>query len=666
MQQLGGEGWDIPNGIITDNKNNIYIAGGFTYTLQGSQKNIESQGNRDIYVARFTQEGKLQWLWQAGGEYMDKITTIKSAPNNDLYIAGMLQGEMKFGKQKITGTGKKLFVARINKRGKADWLHTIPYKGFASGYQLDTDKKGNILFGGVFTDSLCTQTTPLVSQGHTDIFIIRLNPDGTLEQAKQYGNKAKEQLTALTCDSLGHIYLAGNLENTLKADQTEIKTHNNHANNNSFILQLDSTLTTQWSKTIYSPSYVQITSLACNKNNHLFLCGNYNHQLQVDTLIYTTHGLTDIFVSKTDTTGKIQWLKTYGSIYSDYANDITINKLDGAMITGSFQDTLQIDTLQITTQTTNSDAFIAQLSPQGTATWAKAIHGNQTNQSQGATLDTQGNLYLMGSFTGRLTAGTTQIESKGDEDIFIAKYYNCPLTPNTIEHPDYICQGTTSTLSVSKAYKNTLWNDTLANVHTMTITSPGQYHVSMVDTRGCVITDTIQINQIPTYNFTLGSDTTLLTTQELELKGPSHAQSYQWQDGSTTQNYQVNNPTQTPGHHQYELTITDTTNCQWSSAINVEYYTQPQKADLSQGEKIITLYPNPVKETLHWNIQTNTEAQMTIEIIDNTGKTYHHQYINRYQPGEQKQIEVSKLSSGIYNFTISSNQHRITKKFVKK
>ena len=77
----------------------MYVAGNFTQSLQSNKKEILSEGNHDIYVARFNEEGKLQWLWQAGGLYMDQITAIKQAPDNDLYITGIIRGEMKFGKK---------------------------------------------------------------------------------------------------------------------------------------------------------------------------------------------------------------------------------------------------------------------------------------------------------------------------------------------------------------------------------------------------------------------------------------------------------------------------------------------------------------------------------------------------------------------------------------
>ncbi len=665
IQQLGGPGWDLPNGIATDSKNNVYIAGGFTEVLQGSKKSIQSEGNRDVYVARFTDKGKLQWLWQAGGLYMDKITCIKAAPDNDLYIAGILQGEIKFGKQKITGESKKLFVARINKRGKSEWIQTFPYFDAASGYLLETDKHGNILLGGVFADSLFCETENLISKGHNDIFIARLHADGHLDKMKHIGSKGKERLTALSADSLGHIYLAGNHEKDLLCDNIEMKSTHKDLAGNGFLMQLDSTLTTQWCKPVTSTSYTEITGLSCDMENHVLMSGNYNHILKVDTLLYPTHGLTDFFVCKADTLGTVKWLKSFGGKYVDRSNDIKLNQLGGVMVTGSFNDTVYMDSLQIATLSYYSEAFITQLNALGEVTWAESIQGEGGSSSQGATLDSNGNLYMMGSFNGTMSAGESELESQGDEDIFVAKYYNCPPVLNAIDHPAYLCQGSEVSLSVAHEYRNIIWNDTLKDVNQVLISEPGSYHVWMVDKKGCVLTDTVDIREIPEQKFSLGNDTSLLVYEQLEINGPSNAFAYQWQDGSNLQSLMAYCSDEKPGFNNYELTITDTLGCQWSSDITIEFYTEPEYADLSQGERLVTLFPNPVKESFTWYLETYKEVRMNIEILDGAGQVFHHQEIGRYQPGQSMKMQVSDLSPGIYYFSVISNDKRITKKFVK-
>ncbi|MGQ1786753.1 SBBP repeat-containing protein [Saccharicrinis sp. GN24d3] len=665
MEQLGGPGWDFPNGIAIDSKDNIYIAGGFTETLQGGRKGLKSEGNRDVYVARFNDKGKLQWLWQAGGEKADKITAIKAAPNNDMYIAGMLEGEMKFGKQKLEYAGKQLFVSRINKRGKSDWVYTLPYSGAASGYLLDTDKHGNIILGGVFSDSLVCENGDIISKGHNDIFVLRLTPEGKLDKVKRYGGKGTEKLTALSTDSLGNIYLSGNNEQELSADETVIAAKGKKQTGNSFVLQADSTLTAQWAKTYTSPSYAEITGLATDKQNNLLLSGNFNHNLLVDTLQYETNGLTDFFVARADTSGNVLWLKTFGGQYSDRINHLKLNKLGGAMIAGSFNDSLVLDTTVIKTKGHLANTFIAQYDTSGAVTWADMLKGEGGNMAKGGELDSKGNLYLMGSFKGSMQAGPDEITSLGDEDIFVARYFNCPPVDNAIQSPGYLCKGSQAHLYVDKGYQNIVWNDTLFDASVMTVSMPGTYHVSMVDKRGCVITDSVNIEEIPAFEFSLGTDTAILTNAQLELLGPDNFYAYEWQDGSIVQNILVYSDDDTPGHKKYELTVADSLGCRWSDDIDIEFYQDPEYADLGGGERLITIFPNPVKSHFYWTFETNAEVKMEIDILDASGKVIFHQNIGRYQPGQQMKADMDRFSAGAYYFKIISNGKHIAKKFVK-
>ena len=344
-------------------------------------------------------------------------------------------------KKKIEGESRKLFLARINKRGKANWVNTIPFYNAASGYLLDTDKKGNIILGGVFADTLICETGNLVSHGHNDMFIAQFTPDGAMEQVIQLGNKGKEKLSAMAIDSLNNIYLAGNHERSFSARNVEIAAMGEKQKGNAFLLQLDSTLAATWAKPLSSPSYVNISGLACNQQNQLLMSGNFDFTLNIDSLQYQTNGYTDFFVCKADTAGNLNWLKTFGGKYTDRSKNLKLNKLGGAMVTGSFNDTIYMDSLMLNTHSLNSEAFIAQLDTTGFVTWAEAMHGKGGSTSNGGALDNKGNLYLMGSFNGSLQAGGTELATLGEEDIFVAKYYNCPPVANAINSPGYLCQG---------------------------------------------------------------------------------------------------------------------------------------------------------------------------------------------------------------------------------
>ena len=45
--------------------------------------------------------------------------------------------------------------------------------------------------------------------------------------------------------------------------------------------------------------------------------------------------------------GVFKWVKTIGSQYYDYCNNIIINNLQGIMLTGSIGDTIELDSITL-------------------------------------------------------------------------------------------------------------------------------------------------------------------------------------------------------------------------------------------------------------------------------------------------------------------------------
>jgi hypothetical protein len=406
--------------------------------------------------------------------------------------------------------------------------------------------------------------------------------------------------------------------------------------------------------------------MACDHENRLLLGGSFQHQLGVDTLLFNTQGLSDVFVSQLDTLGQTQWLKTFGGEYNDYCTGLKLNKLRGAMLSGSFSDSLMMDSLIIKTKSLRPDAFIAQMDTAGVVTWAGALQGDGGSLANGSELDSRGNLYLMGSFNGELQAGSNSIRSLGDEDIFVARYYNCPPVSNAIKAPDYLCQGAEATLYVDKNYSHVVWNDTLTDVNKMLIQQAGTYHVSMVDKKGCVVNDSVEIKEVIPMEFSLGADTMLLVSDQLKLSGPELADAYLWQDGSILQTLLAYSENEKAESKDYALTITDSLGCQQQDTIRIEFFKNTVSNDPNEGERLITIYPNPVEADFYWSFDEATEGTVLTEITDLKGQVLRREKIGHYIQGGMATVSVNSLQAGVYYFCITCNGKRFHKKFVKK
>ncbi len=666
LEQLGSKGWDKTNGISIDSENNIYVAGDFANTLEGSKKSVDSEGESDVYVARYTNEGKLDWLWSAGGQGNDKITALTSAPDDDLYISGILDGSMEFGNKQIEGNNKKLFVARINKKGSCEWVFTLSYSKMASGYILNTDKSGNVLLGGVFNDTLAYNSDNLVSNGFRDIFLLRLDSDGNLDEMKQYGSKMDESLTAISADTLGNIVISGNNEAEITMDNLTLEAPYSKKYSNCFVTALDSSLTAQWSKCFYSNSYSTISGLECLDNGNIFLTGSFKHTLHIDDLEYTCNGASDFFISRLDSLGNILWLKTYGGKYDERSSALKINNLGGVMVMGNYNNSLELDSLQITSEGARKDAFVAQWDSSGSVSWAGTLEGSSNNIAKFGDLDNEGNLYLTGSFRGSLAADDQEVTSSGEQDVFIAKYYNCPSVDNAIEGIFYLCPGGETEISVDKSYSSIVWNDSINTGRSLTVDSAGTYHVYMVNTNGCVVKDTVSVIEETAYVFSLGEDTIICVGQELELDGPAGFEAYEWQDGSSYQTYTVSNEENSNGKYNYWLVVTDSLECQWSDSIQVQYYINP--ASTGESSSNISIFPNPVEDSFYWNMETGTDDSYNIEVEINalSGINVYKESIENYTSNQVLSISVENLNSATYYFSVLINGERETTKFIKR
>ena len=71
---MGSTSWDFVNGIKTDTEGNLYIGGAYASDFSIGNKDLESKGNQDLFVAKYNSKGKLLWIWSGGGDQSDKLT----------------------------------------------------------------------------------------------------------------------------------------------------------------------------------------------------------------------------------------------------------------------------------------------------------------------------------------------------------------------------------------------------------------------------------------------------------------------------------------------------------------------------------------------------------------------------------------------------------------
>jgi hypothetical protein len=113
-------------------------------------------------------------------------------------------------------------------------------------------------------------------------------------------------------------------------------------------------------------------------------------------------GLSDIFISKLDALGNYIWAISIGGPSSgEYINSIALDGFGNIYATGSFIDTIDFDPGAGTSNLTSKgseDIFILKLDTGGNFIWAKSIGGTSNVNSVSIAVDGSGNVYTTGSF----------------------------------------------------------------------------------------------------------------------------------------------------------------------------------------------------------------------------------------------------------------------------
>ncbi|GAB3512847.1 NHL repeat-containing protein [Emticicia fontis] len=114
LKKAGGSGQDIGMGIELDKSGNVYIAGVFQETTSFENTSLTSNGDYDVFIAKYNNVGVMQWVQKIGATLADQTNDISVDSNDNAYVTGYFQNTVKFGNANLTSAGiGDIFVARI-------------------------------------------------------------------------------------------------------------------------------------------------------------------------------------------------------------------------------------------------------------------------------------------------------------------------------------------------------------------------------------------------------------------------------------------------------------------------------------------------------------------------------------------------------------------------
>jgi len=284
------------SGISLDGSGNILITGSFVYDLNWGGETYENSETYDLFVARFTPNGALDWLNVAGGVDNDQGIKVAADASGNAFVTGFFTGVAFFGDDEIlvsTGT-TETFVAKFDSDGALEWVKETQSQE-AQGADIAVDKTGNCYVTGYFRTSTEIGTNTLASSGFFDLFLAKFDGDGELLWATNSGTTDAINAAGIALDAEGNVYLTGSFLGNVTLGQTTLT---NDDVFNLFVASYDPSGNVLFLRGAGSSGELTGYAIAVDLAGNLILAGQLKGRALVGFNDLSSQGDADVFVAK--------------------------------------------------------------------------------------------------------------------------------------------------------------------------------------------------------------------------------------------------------------------------------------------------------------------------------------------------------------------------------
>jgi hypothetical protein len=313
-------------GIAMDPSGNIYFTGWSDGTW-GNPINPHS-GGRDVFVAKLSSTGELQWNTFLGSSDTDEGNAIAVDGNGNVYAMGTSSATWGQPLNSYGGQGDA-FVAKLNSSGNLLWNLFIGGEWGEHGDDIAVDASGNVYATGVCVNSWSDGFwgTPINLPGCCqNVFIVKLNSSGTVQWYTFLGEDGGELGTGIAVDASGHVYVSGWGDRTWG---TPVIEHTGDGSQDGFAVKLDSGGNPEWHTFFGGAGQDEANAIAVDTSGNLFISGHSTASWGTPINPHSG-GEWNAFVVKLDSSGVRQW----HTFMKDLGWDIAVDGGQNVYVTG--------------------------------------------------------------------------------------------------------------------------------------------------------------------------------------------------------------------------------------------------------------------------------------------------------------------------------------------
>lgn len=453
-KDASGAGDDEGLSITTDPAGNLYVAGYYSATATFGETNSISEGQKDIFLAKYTPTGSLIWFRTAGGAADDTGYSVATDANGNVYLVGAFMGTARFfttgggvGATLTSTGGSDAFLAKYSSTGSLIWVHRVMGgTGDNRVEKIRISANGTLYLMGYFRDVSSVYTNGSTVAGSLtpygefgDIFFAKYNTNGGIYWYQHIAGQGDKFIGDMVLDDAQNIYMvASNVGATIfYTTGGAVGQTITHFPIFSFFCKYSTDGALTWVRYVWGTS--QGTGIALDQAGGVYITGAYNSDIKfLDSGggfvgdLFASLGAT--FIVKYNVTGDFQWSRSYKGVSGEFTysmgNTILCRSHSGTLglwggglkgrydLGGIFLYDFGIG---------KGQSFVAELNNSGVAVRAAvssfmfAPPTFSTSAAKGCVAHPNGSIYATGYFVGNGSFGMPPLTAAGGRDIYVVR-----------------------------------------------------------------------------------------------------------------------------------------------------------------------------------------------------------------------------------------------------
>jgi hypothetical protein len=215
--------------LTIDRSNNIIVSGTFDGTsdfdVLAGVYNVSSAatGSSDVYVAKYSPSMALLWIKKFGDSGSDQAFSLTSDTDNNIYLLGQANGNIDFSGGAGTGVffNPATFIVKYDSAGVFQLKYPLTATGATTVvHSIELDGAQNLYAAGSYFFNLNCGAGNIASLGQYDGFVVKYARDGSLQWNFSIASTLDDEVTGVTTDRDGNVFVAGIFGNTVDFDPT--------------------------------------------------------------------------------------------------------------------------------------------------------------------------------------------------------------------------------------------------------------------------------------------------------------------------------------------------------------------------------------------------------------------------------------------------------------